>query len=174
MWRTVFSFQFHSCVPLTRARARASSSRSSTTSPSRSTCRRSWLGPKRWRASHAGRSIAHELNNPLAGTWDCRDHASEMDEQSPHHEYVRIFSHTQRLPAMSSRSFSIYSRKEEVKQTQQVRLSLCWFSLRLALRGVDSQNILSSAIIMHFPPLRPMRESFSSSSSTSSSMPSKR
>jgi hypothetical protein len=27
---------------------------------------------------------------------------------------------------------------------------------------------------MHFPPLRPMRESFSSSSSTSSSMPSKR
>ncbi len=40
------------------------------------------------------------------------------------------------------KELSIYSRREEVKETQEVELiRVLEFSLRLAQRGIDSQNI---------------------------------
>ncbi|MDX9825312.1 MAG: GNAT family N-acetyltransferase [Sphaerochaeta sp.] len=87
--------------------------------------------------------IAHELNNPLAGIVGTAEiMLSEMDEQSPHHEYVQDILTYSKTASDVIKELSIYSRKEEVKQTQQVEIvRVLEFSLRLALRGVDSQNI---------------------------------
>ncbi|MGE4585163.1 MAG: GNAT family N-acetyltransferase [Sphaerochaeta sp.] len=87
--------------------------------------------------------IAHELNNPLAGIVGTAEiMLSELEEANPHHEYVQDILSYSKTASDVIKELSIYSRKEEVKKTEPVELvRVLEFSLRLALRGVDSQNI---------------------------------
>ncbi|NCC12369.1 MAG: GNAT family N-acetyltransferase [Spirochaetia bacterium] len=87
--------------------------------------------------------IAHELNNPLAGIVGTAEiMLSELEEDSIHHEYVQDILSYSKTASDVIKELSIYSRKEEVKHMEQVELvRVLEFSLRLALRGVDSQNI---------------------------------
>lgn len=87
--------------------------------------------------------IAHELNNPLAGISGTAEiMLSEVEESSTHHEYLEDILAYSKTAANVIQELSIYSRKEEIKETQQVEIvRVLEFSLRLALRGIDSQNI---------------------------------
>ncbi len=87
--------------------------------------------------------IAHELNNPLAGiTGTAEIMLSEVEQDSPHREYLEDILSYSRTAADVIKELSIYSRKEEVKEIQQVEIvRILEFSLRLATRGIDSQNI---------------------------------
>lgn len=87
--------------------------------------------------------IAHELNNPLAGISGTAEiMLSEVEETSEHHEYLEDIITYARTAADVIKELSIYSRKEEVKKTEEVDLvRVLEFSLRLAKRGIDSQNI---------------------------------
>jgi two-component system, NtrC family, sensor kinase len=88
--------------------------------------------------------IAHELNNPLAaisGTAEIM--LSEVDEESPHHEYLQDILAYSKTAADVIKELAIYSHKKEVKELQQVEIvKILEFSLRLATRGIDSQSII--------------------------------
>ncbi len=88
--------------------------------------------------------IAHELNNPLAAiTGTAEIMLSEVEKDSPHKEYLNDILSYSKTAANVIKELSIYSRKEEVKQKQNVEIiSILEFSLRLATRGSDSQGIL--------------------------------
>ncbi len=87
--------------------------------------------------------IAHELNNPLAaimGTTEIM--LSEVDEQSEHKEYLEDILSYSKTAADVIKELSIYSRKEEVKESQEVEIiKVLEFSLRLATRAKDTENI---------------------------------
>jgi PAS domain S-box-containing protein len=87
--------------------------------------------------------IAHELNNPLAGISGTAEiMLSEVKEDSEHHEYLEDILSYAKTAADVIKELSIYSRKEEVKEIQEVEIvKILEFSLRLATRGIDSQNI---------------------------------
>ncbi len=87
--------------------------------------------------------IAHELNNPLAGIVGTAEiMLSELDAANPHYEYSQDILSYAKTASDVIKELAIYSRKEEVKETQQVEVvRVLEFSLRLAQRGVDSQNI---------------------------------
>jgi PAS domain S-box-containing protein len=87
--------------------------------------------------------IAHELNNPLAGIAGTAEiMLAEVPEENPHHEYLQDILTYSSTAADVIKELAIYSRKEEKKETQQVELvRVLEFSLRLAMRGIDSQNI---------------------------------
>ncbi|MHC1691752.1 MAG: GNAT family N-acetyltransferase [Sphaerochaetaceae bacterium] len=87
--------------------------------------------------------IAHELNNPLAGISGTAEiMLSEVEADSVHHGYLEDILSYSKTAADVIKELSVYSRKEEVKEIQQVELvKVLEFSLRLATRGVDSQNI---------------------------------
>ena len=88
--------------------------------------------------------IAHELNNPLAaiaGTAEIM--LGEVEKENPHHEYLADILAYSKTAANVIKELSIYSRKEEVKETQYVEIiGILELSLRLATRGSDSQGIL--------------------------------
>ena len=87
--------------------------------------------------------IAHELNNPLAGIVGTAEiMLDELEESNPHYEYVNDILSYSKTASDVIKELSIYSRREEVKETQEVELiRVLEFSLRLAQRGIDSQNI---------------------------------
>ena len=87
--------------------------------------------------------IAHELNNPLAGIVGTAEiMLTELEEANPHHEYVNDILTYSKTASDVIKELSIYSRKEELKETQQVELiRVLEFSLRLAKRGMDAENI---------------------------------
>lgn len=89
--------------------------------------------------------IAHELNNPLAGILGTAEiMLSEIDEDHVHHEYLEDILSYSKTAADVIKELSIYSRKEEEKPDEKQSVELVRvleFSLRLALRGIDSQNI---------------------------------
>lgn len=87
--------------------------------------------------------IAHELNNPLAGISGTAEiMLSEVEEENPHHEYLEDILSYAKTAADVIKELSVYSRKEKVKEIQQVELvRILEFSLRLASRGADAQNI---------------------------------
>ncbi len=87
--------------------------------------------------------IAHELNNPLAGIVGTAEiMLSEVEESNPHFEYLNDILSYSKTASDVIKELAIYSRKEEAKETQEVELiKVLEFSLRLAQRGVDSQNI---------------------------------
>ena len=88
--------------------------------------------------------IAHELNNPLAGISGTAEiMLSEVDEGHQHREYLEDILSYSKTAADVIKELSIYSRKEPIKEIQQVEIiRVLEFSLRLATRGVDSQNIV--------------------------------
>ena len=88
--------------------------------------------------------IAHELNNPLAGISGTAEiMLTEVEEGSQHHEYLEDILSYSKTAADVIKELSIYSRKEPIKEIQQVEIiRVLEFSLRLATRGVDSQNIV--------------------------------
>ena len=68
---------------------------------------------------------------------------SEVDEGHQHHEYLEDILSYSKTAADVIKELSIYSRKEPIKEIQQVEIiRVLEFSLRLATRGVDSQNIV--------------------------------
>jgi anti-sigma regulatory factor (Ser/Thr protein kinase) len=83
------------------------------------------------------------LNNPLAGIVGTAEiMLDELDESNPHYEYVNDILSYSKTASDVIKELSIYSRREEVKKTQEVELiRVLEFSLRLAQRGIDSQNI---------------------------------
>jgi PAS domain S-box-containing protein len=87
--------------------------------------------------------IAHELNNPLAGIYGTAEvMLSEVEESTPHHEYLSDILSYAKTAADVIKELSIYSRKEEVRELQQVDIiKVLEFSLRLAMRGIDSSSI---------------------------------
>jgi PAS domain S-box-containing protein len=87
--------------------------------------------------------IAHELNNPLAGILGTAEiMLTEVEEGSEHQEYLQDILSYSKTASDVIKELSIYSRKEEVKEIQQVEIiKVLEFSLRLATRGIDSQNI---------------------------------
>jgi len=89
--------------------------------------------------------IAHELNNPLAGILGTAEiMLSEVEESHVHHEYLEDILAYSKTAADVIKELSIYSRKEKdaVEKDQSVEIvRILEFSLRLALRGIDSQNI---------------------------------
>jgi PAS domain S-box-containing protein len=88
--------------------------------------------------------IAHELNNPLAGIYGTAEvMLAEVEETNPHHEYLSDILSYARTAADVIKELSIYSRKEELTEIQQVDLvKVLEFSLRLAMRGVDSTGVV--------------------------------
>jgi PAS domain S-box-containing protein len=88
--------------------------------------------------------IAHELNNPLAGIAGTAEiMLSETTEDNPHHEYLQDILSYSKTAADVIKELSVYSRKEENKETQPVEVvRVLEFSLRLATRGTDSQGIV--------------------------------
>lgn len=86
--------------------------------------------------------IAHELNNPLAGISGTAEiMLSEVPQDSEHHEYLEDILSYSKTAADVIKELSIYSRKE-VREIQEVEIvKILEFSLRLATRGIDSQNI---------------------------------
>lgn len=90
--------------------------------------------------------IAHELNNPLAGILGTTEiMLSEVEQNHAHHEYLEDILSYSKAAADVIRELALYSRKEEndeAKEDQSIELvRILEFSLRLALRGIDSQNI---------------------------------
>jgi PAS domain S-box-containing protein len=87
--------------------------------------------------------IAHELNNPLAGIVGTAEiMLSELEPSHPHLEYVNDILTYSKTASDVIKELSIYSRKEEQKETQQVELiRVLEFALRLAKRGLDAENI---------------------------------
>jgi PAS domain S-box-containing protein len=87
--------------------------------------------------------IAHELNNPLAGISGTAEiMLSEVEEGSQHQEYLKDILSYSKTAADVIKELAIYSRKEEVKEIQQVEVvKVLEFALRLATRGIDSQSI---------------------------------
>ncbi len=90
--------------------------------------------------------IAHELNNPLAGILGTAEiMLSEVDEDHIHHEYLEDILSYSKTATDVIKELSIYSRKEKdaPEENQSVEIvRILEFSLRLALRGIDSQNII--------------------------------
>jgi len=86
--------------------------------------------------------IAHELNNPLAGIAGTAEIIlSEVEEDSVLKEYAEDILTYSMNAADVIKELSVYTRKEE-KQLQDVDLvRILEFSLRLATRGIDSQEI---------------------------------
>ncbi len=89
--------------------------------------------------------IAHELNNPLAGILGTAEiMLSEVEEEHVHHEYLEDILAYSKTAADVIKELAIYSRKDDdiEDENQSVELvRILEFSLRLALRGIDSQNI---------------------------------
>ncbi|NLV84505.1 MAG: GNAT family N-acetyltransferase [Spirochaetales bacterium] len=87
--------------------------------------------------------IAHELNNPLAGISGTAEiMLSEVEDTSPHKEYLQDILSYSKTAADVIKELSVYSRKETSKEIQQVEVvRTLEFSLRLAARGTDSQSI---------------------------------
>ncbi len=89
--------------------------------------------------------IAHELNNPLAGILGTAEiMLSEVESDHIHHEYLQDILSYSKTAADVIKELSLYARKEEDAQDENQSLELVRileFSLRLALRGIDSQNI---------------------------------
>ena len=89
--------------------------------------------------------IAHELNNPLAGILGTAEiMLSEVEPSHLHHEYLEDILAYSKTATDVIKELSLYSRKEkdESEMDQSVELvRILEFSLRLALRGIDSQNI---------------------------------
>ena len=89
--------------------------------------------------------IAHELNNPLAGILGTAEiMLSEVEEDHVHHEYLEDILAYSKTATDVIKELSLYSRKEKdaTEKDQSVELvRILEFSLRLALRGIDSQNI---------------------------------
>ena len=88
--------------------------------------------------------IAHELNNPLAGISGTAEiMLSEVEEGSQHQEYLKDILSYSKTAADVIKELSIYSRKEEIKEIQQVEVvKVLEFALRLATRGIDSASIV--------------------------------
>ncbi|MCK5157031.1 MAG: GNAT family N-acetyltransferase [Spirochaetales bacterium] len=86
--------------------------------------------------------IAHELNNPLAGIAGTAEIIlSEVLDDSPIKEYAEDILSYSMNAADVIKELSVYTRKEE-KQLQEVDLvRILEFSLRLAIRGIDSHEI---------------------------------
>ena len=87
--------------------------------------------------------IAHELNNPLAGIYGTAEvMLTEVEEAHPHHEYLTDILSYAKTAADVIQELTTYSRKKELTEVQQVDLiKVLEFSLRLAMRGVDSSGI---------------------------------
>ena len=87
--------------------------------------------------------IAHELNNPLAAIFGTAEiMLSEVEDDSSHKEYIEDILSYSKTAADVIKELSIYSRKEEVKESQEVEIiKVLEFSLRLATRAKDTQNI---------------------------------
>ncbi|MFA6682348.1 MAG: GNAT family N-acetyltransferase, partial [Sphaerochaeta sp.] len=89
--------------------------------------------------------IAHELNNPLAGILGTAEiMLSEVEQSHVHHEYLEDILAYSKTAADVIKELSLYSRKEKDASEKDHSLELVRileFSLRLALRGIDSQNI---------------------------------
>ncbi|MDT4763125.1 GNAT family N-acetyltransferase [Sphaerochaeta sp. PS] len=90
--------------------------------------------------------IAHELNNPLAGILGTAEiMLSEVDKDNIHHEYLEDILSYSKTAADVIKELSIYSRKDEEKTEEAPPVEIVRvleFSLRLALRGIDSENII--------------------------------
>lgn len=87
--------------------------------------------------------IAHELNNPLAGISGTAEVLlADAPQEDPNRSLLEdILSYAQTASDVI-KELAIYSRKEVVKEMQQVEIvQVLEFSLRLAMRGVDSSDI---------------------------------
>ncbi len=88
--------------------------------------------------------IAHELNNPLAGIYGTAEvMLSEIEKSDSHYEYLSDILSYAKTASDVIKELSIYSRKEEIREIQQVEIiKTLEFSLRLAMRGIDSSSIV--------------------------------
>jgi len=87
--------------------------------------------------------IAHELNNPLAAIFGTAEILlSEIGENPEHKEHLQDILSYSKTAADVIKELSIYSRKEEKNESENVEvIKVLEFSLRLATRVADSDNI---------------------------------
>ena len=88
--------------------------------------------------------IAHELNNPLAGISGTAEVLlADASPDDPNRELMEDILSYARTASDVIKELAIYSRKDVVKEMQQVEIiQVLEFSLRLAMRGVDSSDII--------------------------------
>ncbi|MDD2296192.1 MAG: GNAT family N-acetyltransferase [Sphaerochaetaceae bacterium] len=87
--------------------------------------------------------IAHELNNPLAAIFGTTEiMLSEVEEGSEQQEYLQDILSYSKTASDVIKELSVYSRKEEKKEKQEVDIvKILEFALRLATRVADSKRV---------------------------------